>query len=239
MLFSRSVMSNPATPWTAACQVSQSFTTSQSLIKLMSIELVIPSNHPTFVVPFFPCLQSFPASGSFPVSWLFTSSGNIGASPSVLPMNIQCSLLLGLIGLISWSLQGTPKNFLQWRSSKASILRRSAFFMVQFSHSYMITGKTIALTILDYWFYKFYPFSSPDLPRPRDRTCVSCIAGRFFTTWAMEETPICLTLNELLLVYNFFLNIIHWSFGKHWVSMLGTSFKLWHISLYISKSCIC
>ena len=96
--------------------------------------------------------QSFPASGSFPMSWLFTSGGqNIGASASasILPKNIQGWFPLGLTALISllWSLQGTLKSLLQHSSSKASILRHSAFFMVQLSHPYMTTGKTIALTV--------------------------------------------------------------------------------------------
>ena len=81
-----------ATPWTAARQASLSITNSQSLLKLMSIALVMPSNHLFFCVPFSSHLQSFPASGSFPVSWFFTSGDqSIGASAStsVLPMNIQ------------------------------------------------------------------------------------------------------------------------------------------------------
>ena len=86
------------TPWTAAHQASLSFTISRSLLKLMSIESVMPSNHlilchPTissFVIPFSSRLQSFPASGSFPVSQFFTSRGqSIGASTLVLPMNIH------------------------------------------------------------------------------------------------------------------------------------------------------
>jgi len=81
-----------ATPWTAACQASLSIPNSRSLPKLMSIESV---SHPTassFVVPFSSCLQSFPASGAFPMSQLITSGGHsIGASAStsVLPMNLQ------------------------------------------------------------------------------------------------------------------------------------------------------
>ena len=86
-----------ATPWTAACQASLSFTISQSLLKPMSIESVMPIISSS-VVPFSSCLQSFPASGSFPMSWLFLSGGqsilfgntgkSISASASVLPMNI-------------------------------------------------------------------------------------------------------------------------------------------------------
>ena len=78
-------------PWTAACQALLSITNSRSLLKFMSIESV-PSNHLVLCCPFSSCLQSFPASGSFPMSQFFTSGGqNIGvsASASVLPMNIQ------------------------------------------------------------------------------------------------------------------------------------------------------
>ena len=107
--------------------------------------------HPTVsssVVPFPSHLQSLPASGSFPVSQFFTSSGQsigVSASASVLPMNIQGWFPLGLTGLISWQSKGL-KSFLQHHSSKASILLHSAFFIVQLSYPYMTTGKTIALT---------------------------------------------------------------------------------------------
>ena len=87
------------------------------------------------VVPFTSCLQSFPASGSFLMSWLFTSGGqSIRASALVLPMNIQDWLPLGLTGLTSLQVQGTLKSLLQHHSLKVSILRHSAFFMVQLSH---------------------------------------------------------------------------------------------------------
>ena len=107
--------------------------------------------HPTIsssVAPFFSCPQSFPASGSFPMSQLFTSGDqSIGApnSAPVLPMNIQ-----GWFPLIDWfdalRVQGTLKSFLQHHSLKASVLWHSAFFAVQLWHPYMTTGKTIALT---------------------------------------------------------------------------------------------
>ena len=104
--------------------------------------------HPTIsssVIPFSSHLHSFPASGSFQMSQLFASGGQgIGVSPwaSVLPMNIQDLLPLGWTGWISLQ----SKSLLQHHSSKASILRHSAFFMVQLSHPYMTTGKSIALT---------------------------------------------------------------------------------------------
>ena len=82
-----------ATPWTAAHQASLSFTISWSLLRLMSIESVMPSNHLILVVPFSSCLQSFPASGAFPMSQLFTSGGQsirTSALASVFVVNIQC-----------------------------------------------------------------------------------------------------------------------------------------------------
>ena len=99
--------------------------------------------HPTIsssVIPFSSLLQSFPPSGSFLMSQFFTSGGQsigLSASASVLPLNIQDWLDL-------LAVQGTLKSLLQYHSSKASILRRSAFFIVQLSHPYMTTEKTIA-----------------------------------------------------------------------------------------------
>ena len=109
-------------------------------------------SHPTIsssVIPFSSCLQSFPASGSFLVSWLFVSSGqSIGASASasVLPINIQGWFPLGLTGLISLLSKGLSRVFSS-TSLKASILQCSAFFMVQISYPYMTAGKTVTLTI--------------------------------------------------------------------------------------------
>ena len=106
--------------------------------------------HPTIsssVVPFSSCLQSFPASGSFPVSQLFTSGGQSywSFSFNISPSNDHSGLIsfrmdwLDLLGV-----QGTLKSLLQHHSLKASILWCSAFFIVQLSHPYMTTGKTIA-----------------------------------------------------------------------------------------------
>ena len=116
----------------------------------MSIELIMPSNHLILCCPLSSCPQSFLASGSFQISHLFASGGQsigVSASASVLPMNTQdCSPL----GWTDWldlpEVQGTLKSLLQHYSSKASILRHSAFFIVQFSHPYKTTGKIIALT---------------------------------------------------------------------------------------------
>ena len=95
------------------------------------------------------CPQSFPASGSFPMSRLFTSGGqSIGASASasVLPMNIQDWFPLGLTGLISLKSKGLSRVFFNTTVQKAPILQCSAFFIVQLSHPCMTTRKIIALT---------------------------------------------------------------------------------------------
>ena len=100
---------------------------------------------PLLVIPFSSCLQSFPASGYFPVSWFFASGGQ--------SISLSISLSREYSGLISFridwfdlAVQGALKSLLQHHSSKASIFQGSAFFMVQLSHPYMTTGKTIALT---------------------------------------------------------------------------------------------
>ena len=99
------------------------------------------------VVPFSSRLQSFPASESFPISQFSTSGGKrTGASASILPMNIQDQFPLGWTGLISLQFKGLSRVFSNTIGSKASILKCSAFFMVQLSHLYTTTGKSIALT---------------------------------------------------------------------------------------------
>ena len=106
----------------------------------------MPSNHS--VVPSSSCPQFFPASGSFQMSQLFASgdqSTGVSASTSVLPMNTQDWSPLGWTGWISLKSKEF-KSLLQHHSSKASILQCSAFFIVQLSHPYMTTGKTITLT---------------------------------------------------------------------------------------------
>ena len=127
----------------------------------------------SYIAPFSSFPQSFPASGSFPVSQLFTSGGqSIGASAlaSVLPMNIQGWFPLESTGLISL----LSKGLLQHHSSKASILQCSAFLVVQLSHPYMTTGKTIALSLWTYvgkvvslLFKMLYGFAIAFLPRSK------------------------------------------------------------------------
>ena len=137
-----------ATPWTVSRQVSLSINNSWSLLKLMSIESVMLSNHLISVVPFSSCLQSFPASGALPMSQFFASGGqSIGASgsASVLPMNIRDWFPLGWTGWISLKSKGLSRVF------SNTTVQKHQFFSTQLSlqsnsHPYMTTGKTIALT---------------------------------------------------------------------------------------------
>ena len=112
-----------AGPGTAEHQASLSFTISQSLLKLMSIESVMPSNHLILCCPFSSCPQSFPVSGSLSMSHLFASGGqSTGASASALPMNIQDWNSLGLICLISLLSKGLSRVF-----SSTAILKHQFF----------------------------------------------------------------------------------------------------------------
>ena len=131
-----------AIPWTAAYQaclssLSPRVCSNSCPLSQWSYLTISSSAAP------FSCPPYFPASGSFLMSWLFTSDGqNIGASVSVLSINIHHWLPLVLTGLISLQ----SESLLQHQNSKASILQHSSFFMVQISHPYMTTGKTIAMT---------------------------------------------------------------------------------------------
>ena len=146
------------TPLTVVHQASMSFTISWSLLRFMSIESVMLSNHLIFC-PLLLLPSIFPSSRFvclfvcfFPVSWLFTSGGQrIGAptSASVLPMNIWGWFPLGLTGLTSLKYKGL-KSLLQHHSLKASVFRDSVFFVVQLTS---VAGKTIALDYADIcWF---------------------------------------------------------------------------------------
>ena len=138
-----------ATPWTTALQASLSITNSQSLPKFMSIESVMPSNHlilchPLLFLPsIFPRIRVFSNESALHIRWPKYWSFSFSISPSnehsgLISPRMDCLDLLAV--------QGTLKSLLQHHTSKASILQHSAFFIVQFSHPYMITGKSIALT---------------------------------------------------------------------------------------------
>ena len=147
--FSHSVLSYSATPWTAARQASLSITNSRSLPKLMSIELVMPSNHLIFCRPplllpsIFPSIRVFSNESALPIRWPKYWSFSFSISPSDEHPGL-ISFRMDWLDLLA--VQGTLKSLLQHHSSKASILPCSAFSMVQLSHPYTTTGKTIALT---------------------------------------------------------------------------------------------
>ena len=133
-----------APPWTAACQASLSFTNTQSLLKLMSTELMMPSNHLILCHRFlllpsiFPSIRVFSNESVLHIMWPEYWSFSFSVSPS--------NEYSGLISFrMDWldllAVQGTLKSFLQDHSSKASILQCSAFFIVQLSHLYMTTEK--------------------------------------------------------------------------------------------------
>ena len=138
-----------ATPWNAAHQASLSISNSWSLLKLMSIELVMPSNyiilcHPLLLPPsIFPSIRVFSNESvrciRWPKYWSF--------SFSISPFNEYLGLISFRIDQFDLlAVQGTLKSLLKDHSSKASILQHSTFFVVQLSHAYMTTGKTVALT---------------------------------------------------------------------------------------------
>ena len=137
-----------ATPWTAAHQASLSINNSWSLLKLMSIELVMLSNHfilchPLLQLPsIFPSIRVFSNESVLQISW---PKYGVSAWTSVLPMNTQDWSPLGLTGLISLQSKGLSR-VLQHHNSKASVLLRSALFIVQLSHPYVTTGRIIAFT---------------------------------------------------------------------------------------------
>ena len=137
------------TPWTAARQASLSITSTQRLIKLLSIESVMPSKHliicrPLLLVPLIvPSIRVFSRESALHIRWPKYWSLSFNISPS--------NEYSGLISFrMDWldllAVQGTLKSLFQHHSSKASILWHSAFFIVQLSHPYVTTGRTIALT---------------------------------------------------------------------------------------------
>jgi len=137
------------TPWTAARQASLSITNSQSSLKLMPTELVMSSNHLVFCHPLlllssiFPSIRVFSNESALCIRWPEYWSFSFTISPSN-EYSELISLRIDWLDLLA--VQGTLKSLLQHHSSKASILQCSAFFIVQLSYPYVITGKTIALT---------------------------------------------------------------------------------------------
>ena len=144
LLFTHSVVSDSATPWTAAHQASLSFTISQILLKLMSIESVMPSNHlicchPLLLPSVFPSIGVFSNESVFRIRWW---PKYCHFSFSISPSNEYSGLVSFRIDWVDLlAVQGSFNSLLQYHSSKASILWCSAFFIVQLSHPYMTAGK--------------------------------------------------------------------------------------------------
>ena len=138
-----------AIPGTSAHQASLSITNSLSLVKLKSMESVMSSNnfilcHPFLLLPsIFPCIRVFSNESTLRMRWPKYWSFSFSISPSKEHPGL-ISFRMDWLDLLA--LQGTLKSFLQHHSSKASVLQRSAFFIVQLSHPYLTPGKTIALT---------------------------------------------------------------------------------------------
>ena len=137
-----------ATPWAVACQASLSITNSQSLLKLMPIETVMPSSHlilchPLLPPSIFPRIRVFSNQSVLRIRWPKYWSCSFSISPSNQHSGL-ISFRMDWLDLLA--VQGTLKSLLQHHNSKASILKHSAFFLVQLSHPYMTTGKTIAFT---------------------------------------------------------------------------------------------
>ena len=142
-------MSDSATPWTAAHKASLSISNSWSLFKLMSIESVMPSNQLILChsLPFppsiLPSIRAFSNESVLLIRWPKYWSFSF----SISPFNEYSELIsFRMDWLDLLAIQGTLKSLLQHHSSKASILQHSAFFIVQLSHPYMTSGKTVALT---------------------------------------------------------------------------------------------
>ena len=142
-------MSNFATPWTVAHQASLSITNSQGLLKLMSIESVLPSNHlilcrPLLLLPsIFPSIRVFFSESVLHIRWSKYWSFSFIISP---PNEYSGLISFRIDWLHLFAVQGTLKSSLQNHSLKTSILQCSAFFIVQFSYPHVTTGKTKALT---------------------------------------------------------------------------------------------
>ena len=136
------------TPWTAACQASLLITNCRSSHKLMSIELVMSSNHlilchPLLLLPsIFPSIRVCSNESALHIRWPKYLSFSFSISPS----NEYSGLISFRMDWLDLAVQGTLKSLLEHHSSKVSILWCSDFFIVQLSHPYMTTGKTIALT---------------------------------------------------------------------------------------------
>ena len=202
--FSRSVVSDSATPWIAARQASLSITNSRSLLKLMSIESVMPSSHLILchslllLPPTPPSIRVFSNESTHRMRWPKYQSFSFSISPSDEHPGL-ISFRMDWLDLLA--VQGTLKSLLQHRSSKASILRHSTFFTVQLSHPCMTTGKTIALTR-----WTFVGKAMSLLFNMLSRLIIAFLprSKRFLISWLQSPSAVILETKQSLTMFPLF-----------------------------------
>ena len=204
-----------AIPWTEAHKVSLSFTVPQSLLKLMSIELILPSNHiilchPSFLLPsIFPSIRVFSNELALCIRWPKYWSFSFSINPSndyseLISFRIDWFHLLAV--------QGTLKSLLEYHSLKASVLQHSAFFMVQLSHSHMTTGKialniwTFVIKVMSLLFNMLSRFVIAFLPRNK---CLLISRLQSLSTVILEPKKI-----KSAIASTFSLSILPWNDGS-------------------------
>ena len=209
------------TPWTTACQTSMSITSSQSLLKLVSIKLVMPSNHLILCCPLlllssiFPSIRVFSNESVLHISWPKYWSFSIRPSSEYSGL---MSFRIDRFDLLA--VQGTLKSLLQHHSSKASILWHSAFVIIQLSHPYMNTGKTIWTfvgKVMSLLFNKLSRFVMAFLPRSK----------RLLMSWLQSQSPVILEPKKIkyVTVYTFSPAICHEVMGSD-----AMTFIFWMLS---------
>ena len=217
------------TPWTAALQAFLSITNSWSLLKLVSIELVMPSNHlilyrPLLLLPsVFPSIRVFSSESVLHIMWPKYLSFSFSISPS---NEYSGPISFRIEGFDILAVQGALRSLLQHHTSKASILQHSAFFIFQLSHPYMTTGKIIALTkwtllAMSLIFNTLSRLIVPFLPRSRS----------LLISWLQTPSEMIL---EPLKIKSLTVSIVSHLFAmKWWDQMPWSSFSA-HISVLLS-----
>ena len=208
-----------ANPWTAALQASLSFTISQSLLKFISIESVMPSNHlvlchPPLLLPsIFPSIRVLSNELALCIRWLKEYSFNF----SIIPSNKYSGLIYFWIDWFDLlAVQGTLKNLLQHHSSKVSVLRCSTFFMIQLAYPYTTAGKTVALTI---WTFVGKVMSL--LFNTLSRFVINFLlrSKHLLISWLRSPSAVILELKKIVCLYFLLLYYIFpWSQGASWQS---------------------
>ena len=202
-----------ATPWITACQASLSITNSQSSLRLMSVESVMPSSYLILcrslllLPPIPPSIRVFSKESTLRMRWPKYWSFSFSIIPS--------KEIPGLISFrMDWldllAVQGTLKSLLQHHNSKASILRHSAFFTVQLSHPYMTTGKTIALTR-----WTFIGKAMPLLLNMLSRLVITFLprSKRLLISWLQSPSAVILEPRKIKSFIQWFLTFFLWSAG--------------------------